>query len=87
MVSAIITAAGKNRRMTEDQNARGLNIQHKLLLELHGKPVIIKTLENIKNTGVEELVIVLGNFSHEIEAVLSDYHEREIKIISNNGCS
>ena len=61
MVSAIITAAGKNRRMTEDQNARGLNIQHKLLLELHGKPVIIKTLENIKNTGVEELVIVLGN--------------------------
>jgi len=83
MVSAIITAAGKNRRMTEDQNARGLNIQHKLLLELHGKPVIIKTLENIKNTGVEELVIVLGNFSHEIEAVLSDYHEREIKIIFN----
>ncbi len=84
MVSAIITAAGKNKRMIHDQKARGLDIQHKLLLDLHGKPVIIKTLENIKNTGVDELVIVLGYFSNEIKAVLSNYLNEKIKIIVNS---
>jgi molybdenum cofactor cytidylyltransferase len=83
MVSAIIAAAGKNKRMSDDQKARGLNIQHKLLLDLHGKPVIIKTLENVKNTGVEELVIVLGYFSDEIKGVLSDYLDMKVKIIVN----
>ncbi len=83
MVSAIITAAGENRRMTNDQKARGIDIQHKLLLDLHGKPLIIETLENVKNTGVEELVIVLGHFNDEIEAVLSDYLGKKVKIIVN----
>ncbi len=83
MVSAIITAAGENRRMTEDQKTRGLDIQYKLLLDLHGKPVIIKTLENVKNTEVNELVIVLGHFSREIKFVLSDYLDEKIKIIVN----
>ncbi|MGO9387708.1 MAG: NTP transferase domain-containing protein [Methanobacterium sp.] len=83
MVSAIITAAGKNRRMSNDQKTRGLNIQPKLLLDLHGKPVIIKTLDNVKNTGVEELVIVLGYFSDEIRRVLIDYLDVKIKIIVN----
>jgi molybdenum cofactor cytidylyltransferase len=83
MVSAIITAAGKNKRMSDDQKALGLNIQHKLLLELHGKPVIIKTLENVKNTGVDELVIVLGYFSDEIKGVLSDYLDVNVKVIFN----
>ena len=83
MVSAIITAAGENRRMTDDQKARGLDIQHKLLLDIHGKPVIIKTLENVKNTGVKELVIVLGHFSCEIKFVLSDYLDEKIKIKVN----
>ncbi len=84
MVSAIITAAGKNRRMSYDQKARGLDIQHKLLLDLHGKPVIVKTLENVKDTGVEELIIVLGFFSNEIKGVLSDYLDVKIKIIVNH---
>ncbi len=83
MVSAIITAAGKNRRMSNDLKSRGLNIQHKLLLDLHGKPVIIKTLDNVKNTGVDELVIVLGYFSDEIKRVLIDYLDVKIKVIIN----
>ena len=83
MVSAIITAAGKNKRMSDDQKARGLDIKHKLLLDIHGKPVIIKTLENVKNTGVEELIIVLGYLNDEIKRVLSDYLDLKIKIIVN----
>ncbi len=83
MVSAIITAAGKNKRMTDDQKAYGKNIQHKLLLDLQGKPVIIRTLENVNSTGVQESIIVLGHFSREIKAVLSDYLNEKIKIIVN----
>lgn len=84
MVSAIIAAAGKNRRMIKDQHAIGVNKQHKLLLDLHGKPVIIKTLENVKQTGVEESMVILGHFSNEIQAVLSNYPDKTIQIIKNS---
>lgn len=83
MVSAIITAAGKNRRMINDLKARKLEMQHKLLLDLHGKPVIIRTLEKVKETGIEEFVIVLGHFRSQIFSVLSDYPFNEIKVIEN----
>lgn len=83
MVSAIIAAAGKNRRMIQDQKKLGLNIQHKLLLDLHGKPVIIQTLENVAKTTIRQSIIVLGHFSSEIETVLSGYDSDKIKVISN----
>jgi molybdenum cofactor cytidylyltransferase len=83
MVSAILTAAGKNRRMMEDMKTRKLDMQHKLLLDLHGKPVILQTLENVNKTGIEECIIVLGHFSNEISAVLSDYLQKKVKIVEN----
>lgn len=83
MFSAIIAAAGKNRRMEEDQRKLGLEIHHKLLLDLHGKPVLIHTLENVENSGVEESTIVLGHFSDEIEALLSNHNYNKLKIIHN----
>lgn len=83
MVSAIIAAAGKNRRMIQDQKKLGLNIQHKLLLDLHGKPVIIQTLENVTKTTINQSIIVLGHFSSEIETILSGYNSDEIRVISN----
>ena len=63
MVSAVITAAGKNRRMVEDLKSRGMDINHKLLMDLNGKPVIIRTIENVLRSGVNECVVVLGHFS------------------------
>lgn len=84
MVSAIITAAGENKRMINDQKSRGMNIQHKLLLDLKGEPVIIKTLENVKNAKIDEIVIVLGHFNQEISSVLSNYDlNSKIKLIVN----
>ena len=44
MVSAVITAAGKNSRMREDLLSKGMKIEHKLLMDLKGKPVIIRTI-------------------------------------------
>lgn len=83
MTSAIITAAGRNRRMEKDQKRLGLKIQNKLLLKLDDKPIIIKTLENVKETGVEESIVVLGHFSDEIEKILENYAEINLKIIFN----
>lgn len=83
MISAIITAAGKNKRMTEDQERLGIKIQNKLLLDLHGKPVIIQTLEHVEETDVEETVIVLGHFSDQIKTMLGNYPDKNVKVISN----
>ena len=46
MISAVITAAGKNRRMREDLKARGIEITHKLLLNFEDMPIILKTIQN-----------------------------------------
>lgn len=84
MVSAIITAAGKNRRMVEDLKSRKLEIKHKLLMDIGGKPVIIRTIENVLNSGVDECRVVLGHFSEEIGPVLQDCPDKRLKIIKNH---
>ena len=54
MISAIILAAGLSRRMT---------LGNKLLLEKNNVPIIKTTLERIKASKVEEIIIVLGKDS------------------------
>ena len=83
MVSAVITAAGKNRRMVEDLKIRGVEANHKLLMDLQGKPVIIRTIENVLKSGVEECVVVLGHFSDEISAVLENFPDKRMRIVKN----
>lgn len=83
MISAIITAAGKNRRMEEDQRRLGIKLKNKLLLDLQGKPVIVQTLENVQKTIADQYVIVLGHFSGEIIPILEEYNIKNMKIISN----
>jgi molybdenum cofactor cytidylyltransferase len=83
MISAVITAAGKNRRMVEDLKIRGVEANHKLLMDLQGKPVIIRTIENVLKSGVEECVVVLGHFSDEISAVLENFPDKRMRIVKN----
>ena len=83
MVSAIITAAGKNRRMREDLKARGIELEHKLLLDFHGMPLILKTIQNTLNAEVDECIVVLGHFSDEIIAVIDEFDDERIRIILN----
>jgi len=83
MISAIITAAGKNRRMRQDLKARGMEIKHKLLLELHGVPIVLKTIQNILNTGVYECIVVLGYFSDEIRAVIDELDDERVRTTVN----
>ena len=83
MVSAIITAAGKNRRMREDLKSRGIEIRHKLLLDLEGMPLILKTIQNTLNTGVNECIVVLGHFSDEITAVIDEFDDQRVNVVVN----
>jgi molybdenum cofactor cytidylyltransferase len=83
MVSAIITAAGKNRRMREDFKARDMEICHKLLLDLHGMPLIIQTIQNTLNTGVDECIVVLGHYGDEITAVIDEFDDEKVRVILN----
>ena len=84
MVSAVITAAGKNRRMIEDLKSRKLEITHKLLMDMGGKPVIVRTIENVLQSGVDECVVVLGHFSAEIGEALKNCTDERLKIIKNH---
>jgi molybdenum cofactor cytidylyltransferase len=84
MVSAVITAAGKNSRMREDLVSKGMKIEHKLLMDLKGKPVIIRTIENVLESGVKKCVVVLGHYSEEIDDVLKDFSNDMVKIVYNH---
>jgi len=83
MVSAVITAAGKNRRMIKDLNYRGMAANHKLLMDIHGKPVIIRTIEHVLDSGVDDCVVMLGHFSDELSIVLKNFPDERLKIIEN----
>jgi len=83
MISAVITAAGKNRRMIADLKSREMKIDHKLLMELDNKTVIVQTIENVLESGVDHCTVVLGHFSDEINPVLEDINDKRLKIIKN----
>jgi len=84
MVSAVITAAGKNKRMIADLKLRGIEINHKLIMDLQGKPVIVHTIENVLKSGVNNCVVVLGQYSNEINAVLKNFPDDKVKILNNH---
>lgn len=82
-VSCIITAAGKNRRMREDLQSRGMELKHKLLLEINEEPLISFTVKKTLQTGVNECVVVLGHFMDELYPTLNDIHDSRLRIIEN----
>ena len=57
MVTAILLAAGLSKRM------EGSN---KLLLPFGGKTIIERTIQRIVDSGIEEVIVVLGNDSEKI---------------------
>lgn len=63
-VCAIILAAGKGTRM----NSSDVN---KVTLEIGGKPIIQRIIEAIKNTGIKDIVVVVGFAKQSVEKLLS----------------
>lgn len=82
-VSCIITAAGKNRRMREDLQSRGMELKHKLLLEINEEPLISFTVKKALQTGADECIVVLGHFMDELYPTLNDIHDSRLRIIEN----
>ncbi|MBI5681482.1 MAG: NTP transferase domain-containing protein [Methanobacterium sp.] len=83
MISAIVTAAGKNRRMREDFKARGMEVIHKLLIDFQGMPIILKTIQNTLNTDVMECIVVLGHFSDEITVIIDEFDDDRVRVTVN----
>jgi molybdenum cofactor cytidylyltransferase len=82
-VSCIITAAGKNRRMREDLKSKGMEIRHKLLLEINGDPLINFTVKNALRTDIDECIVVLGHFMDELYPALEIITDSRLRIIEN----
>ncbi|MCC7559061.1 MAG: NTP transferase domain-containing protein [Methanobacterium sp.] len=82
-VSCIITAAGKNRRMREDLKSKGMEIKHKLLLEINEDPLINFTVKNALQTNLKECIVVLGHFMDELYPALNDVNDNRLHIIEN----
>ena len=72
MISAILLAAGQSRRMGGE---------NKLTKEIEGIPLIKRSVKNIIDSAVDELIIVLG-YQKEIIEKLIDKNEK-IKFIFN----
>lgn len=70
MIAAIILAAGQSSRMG----------QHKLLLPLLGKPLLLHAVENATAAGCAEVLVVVGYRAEAVRQVLSN---QPVRIIEN----
>jgi len=84
MISAIITAAGKNSRMIESQINKNIKVKNKLTLPFKNKSIIETTIDNVLLSNVDSCIIVLGHFASEINKYISNFSNDDVKIIKNN---
>lgn len=71
-VAAVVLAAGMSRRMGTP----------KQLLRIDGKTVLERTLENVRKSAIDEIVLVLG---FAAEAVEKEISTQDIKVVRNAG--
>jgi molybdenum cofactor cytidylyltransferase len=83
-ISTVITAAGKNSRMRNDQISRGLELTNKLLLPFHDKTVIATTIDNALSLNIDECIVVLGHYADEIRDAIFDNYKSDVKFIEND---
>ncbi|MBQ8017432.1 MAG: NTP transferase domain-containing protein [Methanobrevibacter sp.] len=83
-ISTIITAAGKNSRMRNDQISRGIELTNKLILPFNNKTVIETTIDNALSLNIDECIVVLGHYASEIKEAIFDNYKDEVKFVENN---
>lgn len=74
-MNAIILAAGLGSRFKEITK-----VHHKSLLEIGGKPNLERTLDYLKEFGIEEIYIVVGYLKEQFEYLKDKYN---VKLIEN----
>ena len=63
-VIAIILAAGKGTRMKSDKS--------KLLHKIYGKEIVLRSYENTKKAGIDNIIAVVGHLKEQVKDVLKD---------------
>lgn len=71
-IAAVIQAAGKGSRFHSNQ--------YKLLTDIDGQPMIVRTLEPVLCAGFDEIVVVIGAHASEMRETLQDH---PVRIIEN----
>lgn len=62
-IYAVILAAGKGKRMdSTDRN--------KVTLEISGKPMILRTIETLKDAGIKNIIVVVGFAKESVISIL-----------------
>lgn len=70
-VAAVVLAAGQSRRMGK---------QNKLLAEIDGIPMVVRTVNAIRQSTVSSITVVLGHEATAVEALLTD---RDLRFVQN----
>jgi molybdenum cofactor cytidylyltransferase len=70
MIAAVLLAAGLSRRMG----------QHKLLLRLRGKPLLLHAVQSALAAGVDETVVVVGYRAEAVRAALAG---QPVRVVEN----
>ncbi|MFM5882799.1 nucleotidyltransferase family protein [Methanobrevibacter gottschalkii] len=83
-ISTIITAAGKNSRMRNDQISRNIELTNKLILPFKNKTVIETTIDNALSADIDECIVVLGHYANEILESIFDNYKDSVKFVINN---
>jgi molybdenum cofactor cytidylyltransferase len=83
-VSTVITAAGRNSRMRNDQISRGMELTNKLVLPFNDKTVIETTIDNALSCDTDECIVVVGHYASEIMESISDNYKDGVKFVRND---
>lgn len=70
-LGAIIVAAGLSSRMGS----------FKAIKEVMGKPIILRMIETFKQAGVSQIIVVTGNCSEQLEALLKE--DKSVRTVKN----
>ena len=70
-VVSIILAAGQGRRMQQGQKSR-----QKVLVKLQKKPMLGHVLEVVSAAGIQQVIVVVGHQSEQVEKYLEGWRKR-----------
>jgi len=63
-IMAIVMAAGKGTRMKSKNS--------KLVQKIYGKEIVKRAYENVKNAGVDDVIVVVGHQKEQVMQVLGE---------------
>jgi molybdenum cofactor cytidylyltransferase len=72
LITGIVLAAGSSSR---------LEGRPKQLLELHGRPLLQHTLDTVRDSGLQDVVVVLGHLAEQVRSALD--LAPEVRVVVN----